>query len=121
TKIINFWELENVNVKRELNGEVSDYNLIQNNKNKITFSKYDPNEKLKYTQGKSLSDITKEKEAFENSEYKELALNVLKQDKLIEYKSAYARKKLGQNASQKNIEYISKLIDSFDQHENSND
>jgi hypothetical protein len=108
-KILNVYELENVNVDRRTNGEITEKDLMYMGKSKIILSKYDPSVELA-KDGKSYGEIQREREEFEKSGFRQAALDKLKETVRQDYNFQYAKEKIGVDKSDRNIEYISNLI-----------
>jgi hypothetical protein len=113
-KILNIYELQNVNLDRELNGHLKDYEIKYKGKNKLVLSKIDPNANV---DRRALEEIEKERDIFEKSDFKTLALNHLKDSALLEFNLNFAKNKLGNNSNEKNLEYISSLIENLQKSE----
>lgn len=113
-KILNVYELQNVNVDRDFNGDLDDYEIKYKGKSKIILSKADPN----ITRDRrSLEEIEKDREIFEGSDFKDLSLNRLRENALMEFNVNYAKVKMGKNQNEQNLEYISNLIDNLNKSE----
>jgi hypothetical protein len=106
-KFLNFYELENINLNREANKDLSEHKL-QYNKHRISISNENTNSDLK-----SAYDIIKEREVFNKSEYRQMAEQRFKEDLNIQFNVQYARNKVGVNASDKEIEYIANIIENL--------
>jgi hypothetical protein len=119
-KILNVYEMENVNVDRRTNGEILDKDLLYLGKSKIILSKYDPSRELA-KDGKSYGEIQKEREEFEKSGFGQAALDKLKETVRHDYNFHYAKEKIGVDTSERNIEYISNLIGHLEKSENQED
>lgn len=120
-KILNVYEMDNVNINRELNGEISEYDLAYSKDgNKIFLNKYDPYEQLKL-EGRSYFDIEREKDAFYKSEYKDQAEKKFYDEAKIQYAFEYLKAKMGNKLSEKNAEYVSNLIDQLEKKEKKTD
>jgi len=115
-KFINIYELENINVDRDLNGNYKDYIMEYKSKNRISVGKAQQNNIFKI---KSKKDIEKEREAFLKSEFNDIALKKLKFEAEMDYNMDYAQKKLGKNIkNEKEINHISNLLDTLKKLEN---
>jgi hypothetical protein len=116
-KILNIFELDNVSINREDNPEVSEYDLEYSRDGSVIYlNQYDPMEELKL-EGRSFTEIQKEKEAFEKSEYKEITYRKLYEEAKVSYAMDYLKTKLGSQISEKNAEYISNLIQQLEKKE----
>lgn len=110
-KLINIYELENLNTDRDLNGYYKDYNMEYKSKNRISIFKANQNNILKL---KNKKDLDKEKELFYKSEFKEMALKKLKYEAEIEYNIDYVQKKLGKNTNNaKEVNHITNFLETL--------
>lgn len=110
-RYINIFKLHNVNVKRDKNDSLEDYEILQIGKNSVIFQKIDKNQRLK--EFKSENKLAKEEELFMKSNYRETALNHLKENLVNEYNIEYSKKNLKSNSNEDEIEKFGGLISSL--------
>jgi hypothetical protein len=113
-KFLSYYELENINIDRNLNGDINNYFLDYKGKNKIRVTKDKASDPSDY---KTYGEIEKERKLFEQSEHKANTLNKLKEDLYNKFNLEYARKKIGTNALDKEIEYIANIIEHLNKDE----
>jgi hypothetical protein len=117
-RFLNIFELNDVHLDRELNSEISEYELKLKG-HQIEIRKEDPLEEFRH---QLPGDFKKEKEAFEQSEYKELALERLESELRISYAVEYLRRKLGSHKiNEKNTEYITNIIKQLEDNDTKTD
>lgn len=110
-KILSVYEMSNISIDRELNGEIDENSLIYH-KNKIHLNKnYDGSVKNIITN----KDYFIEKENFSKSNYVKKTLESAKNDLLLEFNISFIKNKLGSNFNERNVEYMSGVIDTLNQ------
>jgi hypothetical protein len=115
-KILSINEMPNVNVDRDKNPEINEKDIIYSlsgGGNKIYINQNDPDFENKL-QGKTYIDITREKEVFNKSEFKNLTYDHLKREAKYLYGIEYAKNKMGSKFNEKNIQQISNLIEQLE-------
>jgi hypothetical protein len=112
-KLINRYELQNVNIDRDFNGYFEDYTVKYKSSGKVEL------EKIDYTinDRRSAEEIEKDREIFEKSDFKDLALSHLRDSALIEYNTKYVKKYMGNNKTEQNLDFVSELIENLQKSE----
>jgi hypothetical protein len=109
-KYIGYYELEGVELDRDKNGSIEDFQFNYKGKNRIVVSKGKGDNPY---EAKTYPEIQKERSVFEKSECRDRAYNGLCDELSNQYNFEYAKKKVGKNAGAKEIEYIASIIENL--------
>lgn len=113
-KFLSYYELGNVSLDRNSNGEIDESQFNYDNNFMISIVK-------KKQDNVYSPEVERERKFFEQSHMKELALNNFTCHLNNEYNKIFSRKILGNNAKQKDITHVANLIQKLNNNEENNE
>jgi len=117
-RFLAFNELYNIEIDREKNFITQDYIMAPFKKNKFILSNENT---YKLKELKTMNEIEFERNVFEKSDFKLIALNHFLNSIKDQFKLEYCRLKLKQNASDEDVQYLVSLMNSLEKTEFKND